>query len=270
MKLQSPNGYMILGNYLRYLREISVTRPLNGKIYFLSTYDSVLRYLNELNFTVSLSWIDNQTTPLIDECKKLVDDAEQDESVRPNKELATRLVKKMIEFESVVMAEAATRKIALPTPRRYDLEKLTENPEKLFPAGSYSKLPLLAQADILSGCKAIAFDLPTASAFHLLRAVEDCLNCLHCAYLPRTERAKKAWGGLLKDLREKPRKPKPDDLLLTHLDHLRDKFRNPTSHPDKSYEIDEAQDLLNLCIDAISRCSKDEKFTNAIKSGKYE
>ena len=37
------------------------------------------------------------------------------------------------------------------------------------------------------------------------------------------------------------------------LDHIRSNFRNPTDHPEKIYDIEEVQDLLNVRCDAISR-----------------
>jgi len=41
-----------------------------------------------------------------------------------------------------------------------------------------------------------------------------------------------------------------------HLDHIRRSFRNPTQHPDKIYDIQEAQDLFGLCVDAVNRMSR--------------
>jgi hypothetical protein len=38
--------------------------------------------------------------------------------------------------------------------------------------------------------------------------------------------------------------------------HLRRSFRNPTQHPEKKYDFDEAQDLLNVCIDIANRIGK--------------
>ncbi|MCH8069815.1 MAG: hypothetical protein IID16_11195, partial [Candidatus Marinimicrobia bacterium] len=49
---------------------------------------------------------------------------------------------------------------------------------------------------------------------------------------------------------------KPPVELLDTLDRIRINFRNPTSHPDKIYDIEEAQDLFGLCVDAINRMVK--------------
>ncbi len=41
--------------------------------------------------------------------------------------------------------------------------------------------------------------------------------------------------------------------LYDHLNNIRRNFRNPTQHPDKIYDIEEVQDLFNLCIDVVDR-----------------
>jgi hypothetical protein len=51
--------------------------------------------------------------------------------------------------------------------------------------------------------------------------------------------------------------------LCNQLDHIRVSFRNPTAHPEKIFEIDEAQDLLSICIDAANRMIKDLKNVEA-------
>ena len=45
----------------------------------------------------------------------------------------------------------------------------------------------------------------------------------------------------------------PDATLTHSLDGLRRHFRNPTQHPDKVYDVDEAQDLFAACLDATNR-----------------
>jgi hypothetical protein len=51
----------------------------------------------------------------------------------------------------------------------------------------------------------------------------------------------------------------PSVTLLNHLDHIRSGFRNPTAHPEKIYDIDEAQDLLSICIEVTNRMFQELK-----------
>jgi hypothetical protein len=64
---------------------------------------------------------------------------------------------------------------------------------------------------------------------------------------------------MLKQLREKKR-VKPPDALLDTLDRIRVNFRNPTSHPEKIYDLDEVQDLFGLCVDALNRIVRSSEW----------
>jgi hypothetical protein len=44
--------------------------------------------------------------------------------------------------------------------------------------------------------------------------------------------------------------------MLDHLDHIHVNFRNPTQHREARYDLEEAQDLLSLSIDALNRMAK--------------
>jgi hypothetical protein len=48
----------------------------------------------------------------------------------------------------------------------------------------------------------------------------------------------------------------PPRSLLDGLDNIRHNFRNPTQHPEAIYDIQEAQDLLSLSLDAVGRAFK--------------
>ena len=60
------------------------------------------------------------------------------------------------------------------------------------------------------------------------------------------------WGQIVNDLRRKSL-TKKYDALNNHLDNIRVSFRNPTQHPEKTYDIDEAQDLWSVCVDVVNR-----------------
>ena len=108
------------------------------------------------------------------------------------------------------------------------------------------------------GCKAIAFELPTAAAFHQLRCVEGALKHYYQCVIKRNRLPdkQKMWGPMIDQLRSKKTNKPPVELLDT-LDRIRVNFRNPTNHPEKEYDTDEAQDLFGLCVDALNRLVKD-------------
>ena len=140
------------------------------------------------------------------------------------------------------------------TPKRIDTTKLIEEIPGLLAPDVFSKLPDIARYDLNEAGVCIAFDRPTAAAFHLMRATESVLRAFYHALVKRN-RVREMWGPIIKDLRGR-RKARPYEVLLNHLDHIRHSFRNPTQHPDAIYDIHEVQDLWELCIDAINRMSK--------------
>jgi hypothetical protein len=115
-------------------------------------------------------------------------------------------------------------------------------------------LPTIARFDLDEAGKCIAFERPTAAAFHLLRATERVLVAFYEA-LARHKRAPRMWGPMVTDLRKR-KAAAQHEVLLNNLDNIRRSFRNPTQHPELTYDIHEVQDLWGLCIEAINRMVK--------------
>jgi len=57
---------------------------------------------------------------------------------------------------------------------------------------------------------------------------------------------------MLRQLVERKKKKLPDTLLES-LDYIRKSYRNPTNHPEAVYSLDQAEDLLGLCIDVTNK-----------------
>jgi hypothetical protein len=51
--------------------------------------------------------------------------------------------------------------------------------------------------------------------------------------------------------------PTVDSAITEQLAHIRKRYRNQTQHPRLRYDIEEAQDLFNLCIELVNRLSQD-------------
>ena len=173
-------------------------------------------------------------------------------------ETNTKLIESILDLESTLLCEAKEHVIASPIPRRFILDHLLSQPGNILGKGVFDNLTQVAKHDLSYACKCIAFECSTAAAFHVLRCVEECVRVLHNAYFPRKD-SSKAWGPLIKELSEKPKNPKPDETLIEHLNHLRKRFRNPTDHPEKIYEIEEAEDIVHMAVDVINRVSRDPK-----------
>ena len=171
------------------------------------------------------------------------------------KDERTRLLRAARTARDTLVAEAAGKVAFIASDKRYTVEKLLEDIASLMSEGVFDELPELARHDFMEGGRALAFELPTAAAFHFLRGTEAVLRDFYCQVVKR-ERLKepRMWGPMVAHMRG--RKKPPPELLLNNLDSLRHNFRNPTQHPDKVYEVDETQDLLALAIDSINRMVK--------------
>lgn len=153
-------------------------------------------------------------------------------------------------LRETLLAEATGNVAFVVTEKRIDVTKLLSDVRALMAPGVFDSLPDIAQYDFIQAGRCIAFELPTAAAFHILRATEDVLRHFYC-HTVRRSRADLMWGPMVDSLRKR-RRPPPAPLL-DNLDNIRRSFRNPTQHPDKIYDIQEVQDLFSLCIDVVNR-----------------
>ena len=166
----------------------------------------------------------------------------------------------MASLRNTVNAEIAGFEFFVTTPKRLDVAKLLNDPAALFAPDVFSNVTDLTRYDLTEAAKCIAFERPTAAAFHTLRATENVLREYYVKNVKRGRIKNPNWGPILHDLRSKLIKrrdsPKNIEILLNQLDYIRQQFRNPTQHPDKIYDIQEVQDLWSLCVDVINRMTK--------------
>ncbi len=139
--------------------------------------------------------------------------------------------------------------------KRIDTNKLLEDVPALFSPRTFQLMPDMAQYDFKEAGKSIAYELPTAAAFHILRGTESTLRFYYCSYIQRRRLTTLLWRPMVTHLR-KCKKPIPK-ILLDNLDNIAVNFRNPTAHPEYKYDIEEAQDLFNLCVDVNNRMISD-------------
>lgn len=265
MKITNPAQYIILGGRIRYLARTVKGQPILGENLIYENFKWVKQDLKDLGFKVSSNLFLRILDKLEQQFKDLEmvsKDGEVDNHI--SAEQSSDLANKILELENTILSEAKSLIIASPVPRRFSLNHLLNNPGEILGSKVYNSLTEMARYDLDHACRSIAFECPTAAAFHILRCVEECVRILFRAYFPRGD-ANRPWGSLIRELISKPRNPKPEEILLEHLNHLRKRFRNPTDHPEKLYEIEEAEDLVHLSVDVINRVSKDTKVIDSKK-----
>lgn len=242
--------YYWFGTCLRFLQDaplgIHMRTPGRGGI--RDNIDFFFSYLDNLELIVTR----RASYELADFAESLPDE----EGVSLTQDQSQRLQEIMRQLRKTLDAELKGFEAYIVTPKRLDIEKLLNDTPSLLAPGVYSKLPEIAQFDLAEAGKCIAFERPTAAAFHILRGTESVLVSFYEAIV-RQKRIPlpRMWGPMVADLKKR-RNANPYEVLLNHLDNIRRSFRNPTQHPELVYDIHEVQDLWALCVDAINRMAE--------------
>ena len=216
---------------------------IHGPSFVLDNIKRVLKKLDDFNLAVTLRAA-NDLQELQNELMQLPPDAKLSDVD------ATRLKRIMNDLQRTLSAEGIGNIAYIVTDKRLSIKKLLESPGQLFAPGVFDLLPPVAVYDFKEAAMCIAFERPTAAAFHLLRGTEDVLRTLYRSVVKRSRISPLLWGLIVEALRK--RRTPPVELFGA-LDHIRLSFRNPTQHPEKIYDIQEAQDLFSLCVDVTNR-----------------
>lgn len=244
-KMQSKSiiNYIIFGTELRYIQDAKVGWLVHKKGWILENINSFFDDLQEFDLPVTQRAA-YDLRQFRDELAK----SESDHRLTDNE--ASKLSNIMTNLRNTLFAEANGHVAFIVTDKRIDVNKLLSDVPALMAPNIFNSLPDIAQYDFIEAGKCIAFELPTSSAFHMLRGTEAVLRHYYCSIVQR-KRVKLLWGPMVDSLRG--RRVPPPMPLLDNLDNIRRSFRNPTQHPEKIYDIQEVQDLFNLCVDVINR-----------------
>jgi hypothetical protein len=139
------------------------------------------------------------------------------------------------EFETVFaeeMRETATYFV----PRRgiYYTPALVDSADETFPKELLPFIPQKAKDDWKSAGRCLAFNLLSASGFHVARAVEACLESYYGLFSGKPGETLHSWYDYIKALKEIAAKnptPCPMEKTLVELDQMREDYRNPIVHP---------------------------------------
>jgi hypothetical protein len=237
-------SYIRIGLYLRMLANVNTSFT---KSFFTKELNTLKSILVETELTISCS---NMESSFFKDMESELNKLEDEDLINSN--LCSIINKEMMILERHVYSEGKTKTVHLIPERRFNSTYLLTKQEKLFMEGIFNKLPTLAQSDIRSSCKCLLFGEATASAFHILRATEDILKSYYFHHIRQNRLSKPMWAQMIVKLKAKNRN-KPPLTLLNSLDLIREAYRNPTQHPDATYDIDSVQDLMGLCIDVINK-----------------
>lgn len=243
MQSKPISDYIVFGTGLRYLQDAANGWPVYGKGRILETINRFFNNLQEFDLPVS----QRAASELREFMDKL---AKSPPDYKLSAEEASKLNRIMNDVRKTLFAEAGGKVAYIVTDKRIDIDKLLSNMAALMAPSVFESLPDIARYDFAEAGKCIAFERPTAAAFHLLRGTEAVLRHFYCSIV-RRNRADFLWGPMVESMRRR-KNPQPAPLL-DNLDNIRRSFRNPTQHPDKIYDIQEVQDLFSLCVDVVNR-----------------
>jgi hypothetical protein len=131
----------------------------------------------------------------------------------------------------------------------YDTRALIERPEDMFPEKLHSILGDQMLGDLKQAGRCLAFEIPTACAFHVCRGTEAVM----IKYLellmkgPWPYPKNKTWHDYIQHL-EKNGAPKK---VTERLNEIRESDRNAYIHPDISVPLEEAPIIFGLCTGVV-------------------
>ncbi len=236
--------YIKVGTGFRYLQDATKGRRIHGDSFILENIERFLKILDDFQLHVT-----RRASVRLRTLQEKLSKKNQDAALSSSEAEELREAVKAI--RSTFSAETKGIYSYVVTEKRLDVEKLIHDTKALFAPGVFDQLSDIAQSDFKEAGRCIAFECPTAAAFHLLRGIEGILRQYYIVFIGPTS-ADITWGHITTTLRKK-RDKRIDHHTLRHLDHIRSAFRNPTQHPEKTYDIQEIQDLFPLVVDVTNR-----------------
>jgi hypothetical protein len=139
------------------------------------------------------------------------------------------------DFETVFreeMRETATYFV----PRRgiFYTPALVDTADEAFPAELLAYIPEKTREDWKAAGRCLAFNLLSASGFHVARGVEGTLEAYYQLFSGKTGETLKSWNDYIVALRKIAAQnptPTPREKTLAELQQMKDDYRNPIMHP---------------------------------------
>jgi hypothetical protein len=161
-------------------------------------------------------------------------------------------------FEIILDAEVTSAPIFCLEPvGNLSTEMLIEGGSKGFDSEVLARLPAAAISEIDEAGRCLAFERPTASGFHILRAVEIAIR-EYLALVPGFKMPslnRQNWGEFILQLKNNAAAKEVIDALQ----NIKDNYRNPLMHPMDTLELRQAISLFSVCQGMIEVLAVDIK-----------
>ena len=178
-------------------------------------------------------------------------------SQKADEERITRELRQLHERAKDLCSEALPTLLFSPVSiGGHDPEVLLNDQASLLHYRTWKALSPMATRDVMCAGACLVFMLATASAFHILRATENLLNDYYEHYVPaeeQLERSHRTWGQMEPQLEMLALQGKVNIHTINRLVSLRVEHRNPTSHPEAEYTVDQAVSVYMDCRVTLDR-----------------
>jgi hypothetical protein len=189
--------------------------------------------------------------------------AAKEENEQERQELFKRFLPQckrlLTEFESALRHEVSNiNAFVIDEKGSYDIHKLIERAHEHFSEEVRKHLPDTAIYDFKEAGKCLAFDCPTAMAYHILRGTEAMVLAYFAVLNGSAYSGRPGWMNYINALRPLS----APSRILQRLDEIREYERNPIAHPEFVVEPDEAMPLYNLVHGVIPMMAKEMQRIN--------
>lgn len=138
----------------------------------------------------------------------------------------------------------------------YSTNDLIDRAEQALPTDVLLKLPTDAVTDFKQAGKCLAFEVTTASGFHMIRATETVIHKYYLAVTGNAQikRKDRNWGSYVRNLnrhRQLNSASTADLKIIAMIDQIREHHRNVIIHPECTLTVSEAHVLFTVCIGAM-------------------
>lgn len=173
----------------------------------------------------------------------------------------SHIVDKLESFKNVFVTECRDASIYLVEQLLiYNTSDLAEEASKRIPNEVRDLIPISIIFEFDQAGKAIAFDLPTACGFHVLRALEVMMEHYLSNFNYNGKKCS-SWFDYIESMRklydDKDRIHKPSEKVISMLDRMRQLDRNPLMHPQDTLDTTQAETLFSLSAITIIEMARD-------------
>lgn len=152
-------------------------------------------------------------------------------------------------FETFLAEELTRANVYAVDPKGiFETDALVNRASEAIPPKLLKVLPAECANDLQQAGRCLAFELPTAAGFHIMRATEAAIwKYWDKAVGKKVRPTSRNWGSAIKDLEGGG----ADARITAALRQLKDLHRNPVVHPEVTLDMDEALALWQVAPGAI-------------------